>query len=342
MAPILISIGRILGGLLAALSLLALLLTGFMSFFITAMPGASYQGPFRPLSGAERAVSNHLERHVRALAGEIGERNIWRPGSMEAAAAYIREMLVRYGYEVGSQEFTAFGRTALNLEVAIPGISRPEEIVLVSAHYDTVLNSPGANDNGSGVAGLLELGRLLAAGRFTRSVRLVCFANEEDPFYSVGEMGSQHYAREARARGERIVAMLSLETMGFYTEAAASQQYPFPFAPFYPDRGNFIAFVGNLGSRTLVRQAIGLFRESTPFPSEGTAAPGWLTGIGWSDHRSFWEQGYPALMLTDTAPFRYPWYHTRLDLPEKIDYDRVARVVVGVSRVVAGLAGVEK
>lgn len=330
---------RFFAGLIGALPLAALLLITFMHFLVTAMPGTSYQGPFRPLTPTERTVRDHLRRHLRLLAGEIGQRNIWRPGSMQAAADYIQKTLARSGYQVRRQPFTASGRSVANLEVTLPGKIRPEEIVVVGAHYDTVRNSPGANDNGSGVAGLLELGRLLANEHFARTVRLVFFANEEAPFYFTGQMGSQHYAREARAHGERIVAMLSLETLGYYSEAARSQRYPFPFGFFYPDRGNFIAFVGNLRSRGLVRRAIGLFRESTPFPSEGTAAPGWFPGIGWSDHRSFWNQGYPALMLTDTALFRYPWYHSSRDLPEKIDDDRLARVIVGVSRVVAGLAG---
>ena len=325
--------------LAASLLLLVLLTATFMIFLVTAMPGSSYQGRFRPLTGTEREVSGGLRRHIQTLAGQLGERNVWRPGSMEAAAAMISTEIGRLGYQVREQELTGFGRKVANLEAIIPGVSRPDEIVLVGAHYDTVRNSPGANDNGSGVAGLIEIARLLAGRRFPRTVRLVFFADEEAPFYAAGEMGSQHYARAARARGKRIVAMLSLETMGYYSEAPGSQRYPFPFAAFYPDRGNFIAFVGNLGSRALIRMAIGIFRETTPFPSEGTAAPGWLPGIGWSDHRSFWNQGYPALMLTDTAPFRYPWYHTPLDLPQKIDYDRLARVIVGVGRVVEGLAG---
>jgi hypothetical protein len=330
--------GRILRGVIALLAVSALLLTLFIYFFVTNMPGSSYAGPFRPLTEAERQVSNHLERHIRTLAGHIGERNVWRPGSMESTADYIRQVLVGYGYEVASHEFETYGRTVSNLEAVLPGATRPEGIVVVGAHYDTVLNSPGANDNGSGIAGVLELARLFAGRRFPQTVRLVFFANEEAPFFYTSDMGSQRYARQARARGEKITAMLALETLGFYTEAGNSQQYPFPFSFFYPDQGNFIAFVGNLGSRNLVRQAIGLFRETTPFPSEGTAAPGWIAGVGWSDHRSFWQEGYPAIMLTDTAVFRYPHYHTPHDLPEHIDYGRLARVIMGIGMVVAGLA----
>jgi hypothetical protein len=334
-----IKLRRILGAVVALLAIPTLLLILFIILFVTNMPGSSYDGPFRPLTEAERQVSNRLERHIRTLAGIIGERNVWRPGSMEATADYIGRVLVDYGYEVLSHEFETYGRTVRNLEVVLPGASWPEGIVVVGAHYDTVLNSPGANDNGSGVAGVLELARLFAGRRFPLTVRLVFFANEEAPFFYTSDMGSQHYARQARGRGDRITAMLALETLGFYTDAGNSQQYPFPFHFLYPGQGNFVAFVGNLGSRDLVRQAIGLFRETTPFPSEGTAAPGWITGIGWSDHRSFWQEGYQAIMLTDTALFRYPYYHTPYDLPENIDYGRLARVTIGISMVVAGLAG---
>jgi hypothetical protein len=330
---------RILGGVFVLLAVPALLLILFIIFLVINMPGSSYDGPVRPLTEAERQVSNHLERHIRILAGNIGERNVWRPGSMESTVDYIRQVLAGYGYEVVSHEFETYGRTVRNLEAVLPGITRPEEIVVVGAHYDTVLNSPGANDNGSGVAGVLELARLFAGRRFPLTVRLVFFANEEAPFFYTSDMGSQRYASRARRQGEQIKAMLALETLGFYTEAGNSQQYPFPFNFFYPDQGNFVAFVGNLGSRNLVRQAIGLFRETTPFPSEGTAAPGWIAGIGWSDHRSFWQEGYQAIMLTDTALFRYPYYHTPYDLPENIDYGRLARVTIGIGRVVAGLAG---
>jgi hypothetical protein len=164
--------------------------------------------------------------------------------------------------------------------------------------------------------------------------------NEEPPFYLTGEMGSLVHARLARQRGEAIVAMLSIETVGYYTDAERSQHYPFPFGLLYPSQGNFVGFVGNLGSRGLVRRAIGAFRRAAAFPSEGLAAPAFIPGIGWSDHWSFWQQGYPAAMVTDTAVFRYGPYHTKADTPEKVSYDALARVVAGLERVVADLAGV--
>ncbi len=132
--------------------------------------------------------------------------------------------------------------------------------------------------------------------------------------------------------------MLSLETIGYYSDESDSQHYPFPFSLIYPNTGNFIGFIGNISSRQLVRKSIRSFRSHTPFPSEGVAAPGWITGIDWSDHWSFWEEGYPAIMVTDTALFRYEHYHTMKDTPDRVNYDRTARVVMGLTRVITELA----
>jgi hypothetical protein len=132
--------------------------------------------------------------------------------------------------------------------------------------------------------------------------------------------------------------MISLEMLGFYSDAPGSQKYPALLSLFYPSRGNFIAFVGNSESRDLVRRSTRSFRESAKFPSEGVAAPASLPGVGWSDQWSFWQQGYPAIMITDTAVFRYPYYHTPFDTTDKIDFEKMARVVDGVRNVVGSLA----
>ena len=150
-------------------------------------------------------------------------------------------------------------------------------------------------------------------------------------------MGSRVYARRSHERGERIVAMLSLETIGYYSEAKGSQKYPFPFGLLYPSRGNFIAFVGNTRSADLVRACIHRFRQEAQFPSEGAALPGAIEGVGWSDHWAFWQEDYPALMVTDTAPFRYPHYHSIEDTPDKLDYERLARVTEGLEKVIRSL-----
>jgi Zn-dependent M28 family amino/carboxypeptidase len=304
----------------------------------TKMVEKSYSGRFLPLSEQEKKISANLRGHVFMLAGEIGERNILLPQKLAAAAAYIEKVWQEQNFAVQRQEYAARDVESANLIIEIPGTSLPDQIVLVGAHYDTVPGSPGANDNGSGVASLLEISRLLAGIKPARTVRLVAFTNEEPPFFLRRNMGSRVYASRSRSLNENIVGMLSLETMGYYSEAPNSQEYPFPFSFFYPHTANFIGFVGNIRSRSLVRLSLATFRRTTQFPSEGTAAPEWFTGIGWSDHWSFWREGYRAIMITDTAFFRYAYYHTRQDTPEKIDYDRLARVTTGLSQVIVELA----
>ena len=301
------------------------------------MPGRSFAGPPPPLSEAEEASRVRLAADVAWLAGRIGERNYTRPAALDAAADYVATTLGGLGYEVEAQHFTVAGHAFRNLEVTVRGRRRPEEIVVVGGHYDSVVGTPGADDNATGVAAVLELARLLRDHPLDRTVRLVAFANEEPPFFQTEHMGSRVYAREAVRRGDRIVAMLSLETIGYYSSERGSQRYPPPLNLAYPDRGDFIGFVGNVRSRALVRRSIGAFRRSTPFPSEGVAAPSWVPGVFWSDHASFWREGIPAVMITDTAPFRNPHYHGRTDTPERIDSVKLTRVVHGVAEVVRAL-----
>jgi Zn-dependent M28 family amino/carboxypeptidase len=211
-------------------------------------------------------------------------------------------------------------------------------MLIVGAHYDSCPGAPGADDNATGLASLIEIARALHSAPAARTVRLVAFVNEEPPWFQTESMGSLVHARGCAARAENISAMIALETMGYYTDAPVSQRYPWPLNYLYPDVGNFIGFVSNSGSRALVRAAVSSFRENARFPSEGGAPPGAISGVGWSDHWSFWQIGVPAIMVTDTAPFRYPQYHHPDDLPDKVDFDRLSRVTAGLIRVVADLA----
>lgn len=324
-------------GLLLRVGLLLLLVFGGLMFF-TKMPGRSHQGPPPPPTREELALAERLRRHVTAIAEHIGERNLWHYPALNAAAQYIEDQLTGLGLQPRRQTYTVQGREVSNLEVEVTGKDPVEEVVVIGAHYDSVLGSPGANDNGSGVAALLELARLFADAPQPAAIRFVAFVNEEPPFYHTEQMGSVVYAQRAKNRKTPIRAMLSLETIGFFSDAPGSQQYPFPFGLLYPDQGNFIGFVGNVGSRALVREAVASFRRHAAFPSEGLAAPAWITGVGWSDHWAFWEAGYPAIMVTDTALFRYPHYHAASDLPDRLDYPRLARVVMGLAEVVRDLA----
>ncbi|HEY7547461.1 MAG TPA: M28 family peptidase [Blastocatellia bacterium] len=321
--------------LLARLGIIFAIIALLISFMI-AMPGRSYSGQFQSLSGDEAEIRDNLKTRVETLAGKIGERNLHRYESLKASEEYIRSSLASLGYQVAEQSYSVEGKEVKNLEVEIKGAS--EEIILIGAHYDSVRGSPGANDNATGVAAMIELARLFKNETPAKTIRFVAFVNEEPPYFQTEEMGSLVYARRSKQRGERIAAMLSLETIGCYSEQPRSQFYPAGFSWFYPDRGNFIGFVGNLSSRSLTRRAIKTFRDTTLFPSEGVAAPGWMTGVGWSDQWSFWQEGYDAVMITDTAIFRYRHYHKSADTPDKIDYDRAARVVAGIIRVIGDLA----
>ncbi len=302
------------------------------------MPGESFSGPLLPLSGEESATSVHLNRHLHCLAEVIGERNLWRYPALQAAADHIFDSFQSCGYAPATQEFRVEGKSVRNIEVRLPGTGQSSALV-VGAHYDTVPGSPGANDNATGVAAVLELARLLKHFHPKREIRFVAFVNEEQPFFATEGMGSWRYAKRCASRGERVSAMLSLETIGHYSDEPGTQHYPFPFGLFYPTRGNFIAFVGNLRSGMLVRKVVESFRHHARFPSEAVAAPGWMTGIGWSDHWAFWKAGYPAVMVTDTALFRYAEYHTRADTQEVVDVERMTRVVHGLAGVIRELAG---
>ncbi len=309
----------------------------FFVFWTTAMPGRSHRGPLPPLDDEQRRLAALLRRDVQFLAGEIGERNTSRPGTLDRAWSRLESELVEAGQVPKSQVYDVDGKRVANIEATREGTA-PSEIVVVGAHYDSAIWAVGADDNASGVAVLLELARAFARKTTRRTIRFVAFVNEEPPHFWNDSMGSLHYAKVCKERGDDIRAMLSLETLGYYRDEPGSQKYPPVVSWLYPDRGDFVGFVGNLSSRSLVRTAIGTFREAARFPSEGAALPSFVTGVGWSDHWAFWQVGYPALMVTDTAPFRNPNYHTQLDTPETLDYDRLARVTAGLVVVVGELA----
>lgn len=272
------------------------------------------------------------------LAGTIGERNLWRCDALDRAARYISAQFAGAGYTPAKQQFEVAKIPVSNVEAVLTGTDRAAEIVVAGAHYDTVAGCPGANDNGTGVAAVLELAQRFSGRPQARTIRFVAFVNEEPPFFKTPHMGSVVYANATKARGDRVTAMLSLETIGYYSDEKGSQQYPEPVASLYPDVGNFIGFVANLASAGLLSQARSAFERRTRFPLESVAAPDDVAGVGWSDHWSFWQTGYAAMMVTDTAPFRYPWYHTAEDTPEKIDYEKLAQVVDGIETVIESLA----
>ena len=299
------------------------------------MPGKNISQA-APLSPDEVALREELRADVQKLAGEIGERNMSHYAELNTAASFIEDSFSRAGLSPRRDSYEIRGQGCHNIEAEIRG-AKPG-IILIGAHYDSVLGSPGANDNGSGVAAMLALARRFAGKQTEHTLRFVAFVNEEPPYFISGEMGSLVYAKRCKARGDKIFAMISLETIGYFSDAPHSQVYPSKvLGAFYPKVGNFIGFVSNLRSQPLLRRVIALFREHAYVPSQGAALPWFVPGVSWSDQWSFWKNGYPGIMVTDTAPFRYPYYHSANDTPDKLDYDRFALVVSGMQKAIEGL-----
>lgn len=305
--------------------------------------------PTTTSAAATPDLAGRLRAHVSAIASN--EHNMGTPRALERAAVYIETALASAGYQPTRQEYTGGGQRVRNIEAAVGNVAkgkRPDRIFIVGAHYDSAPGAPGANDNGSGTAAVLELARLLKTVRpgAGTEVRFVFFVNEEPPWL-IGKMrseamGSMLHAAEMKRQGQNVQAALVLETMGYYTKSPNSQQLPAGLEGRYPSTGNFIAFVGTLASSNLVREALAAFREASAFPAEGLAAPAHTTGVTLSDHSSYNRYGYPALMITDTAFMRYPYYHTARDTPDKLDYESMARVVAGLAKTIAALAGAKQ
>ena len=317
-----------------------LLLLSLAVFYATSMPGASFAGELPPSTPELRELSTRLRRDVTVLAGDIGPRTAAHAARLAAARDYIATQLAPLQSASRRTQFEdlgAVGEHAQNISFEVSG-NGGQQIVVVGAHYDCIDTGPGANDNGSGVAATLELAARFAKTPAAARVRFVFFANEEPPYFKNPGMGSLLNAANAKQRGDAIVAMLSLETIGCYSDTPYSQHYPWPVGLLYPNRGNFLGFVGDLGARGLVRSAIGAFRKAEPFPSQGAALPATFPGVDWSDHWSFRQVGYPAIMLTDTALFRDRNYHLPSDTPDQLDYLRLARVTRGIESVVRQLA----
>ena len=292
--------------------------------YMTAMPGDSHPGPLPPLSHEGVELAKRLQRHVSELART--ERNV----DLERSAKYIEGAFAARGIAAESHWFESGGRRVRNVES--PGAAS----IVVGAHYDSVPGSPGADDNASGVAVMIELAGILEKEKL--GIRFVAFANEERPYFRSPEMGSWHSAKRSRERGEELRAMFALEMLGYYRDEPGSQRYPAPLGFFYPDRADFIGFVGDLGVRDLVHKAIASFRKHAAFPSQGVSAPPLVRGVDQSDHWAFRKHDYPAMMVTDTAFNRYPHYHLPSDTPEKLDYERLARVTLGLAGVIRELA----
>lgn len=294
------------------------------------------------LDARGREMASRLRDHIRAVASR--PHNLFFPDALDEAADYIEHTLREIGYQPSRQEFVCQGRTVCNIEAAIePDIPvAAVSTLVIGAHYDSPDDSPGANDNGTGVAALLEIARKLKARPLSQPnaqrIRLVFFVNEELPWGKTADMGSLRHAKSLKDAGERVSGMLALETLGHFSDAPGSQKFPFPFGLVYGNRGDFVAFVGMLRARSFVHAAVKAFRNVSPVPSIGGVAPRAIEGIDLSDHWAYDQMGFPAAMVTDTAPFRNPYYHQTYDTPDTVDYAMLARVTCGLTAMILSLA----
>lgn len=291
-------------------------------------------------SGEVLALRDELERDVRILSEDIGPRGTFAAKRYRLAEEFILAAVRRAGFEPQRQSWTTHGVECANIEVTIPGGARATEVLIVGAHYDSIEGCPAANDNGSGVAGLLAVLRRLAGQKLDRTVRVVFFANEEPPYFHLGEMVSQLYARRCRQVNDDVRGMFCLETIGCYSRSPGTQRWPGKaLSTLLPDTGDFVAFVGPTAARHFMRKCVRAFSAERAFSLLAAAVPPWLVReVEWSDHRGFLEVGFPGFMITDTALLRYDHYHRATDTAEKLDYLSMARVVQGVAGMIRRIA----
>lgn len=304
------------------------------------MPGQSFKGPLPGLSPEESSRRDFLSGHLDVLARQIGERNSNKYSALQKSADYITQQFEKFGYVPKFQEFEVNGQKYKNIEVELPGNDPDLAKVIVGAHYDSAIDSPGANDNASGVASLLELARSLYGKQNARTVKIVALVNGEAPFEATQNSGSYHYAQLAKSANAKIKGMLSLDEIGYFTDLPNSEKLPVSIFSYYPAEGNFVMVVADSQSANLCRSTVGEFRAHTKFPIEGIICQSSTNpqGMSGADHCEFWKAGYPAVMLTDTGADRYPNFHSQLDNSSQIDTDKLSRVVGGLKSVVSSLA----
>jgi len=298
--------------------------------------GTLYTNSSEELSVHQRRLRDEMQRDVEELSGNIGPRNAGDSlPKILAAEQWIVDRLKASGVEPRRDEIDLGGATVANIEATFVGAQRPDEIIVIGAHYDTVFGSPGANDNASGVALLLATAKRLREAPIGRTVRIVFFVNEEFPFSFGRQMGSKVYAERSRARGDDIVAMIAVDSIGYYTSTPGSQHYP-AFIGGLPSTGNFVAFGSNRENQQLVDRVVAIFQAQSRFPSIGVATDS--KSAGRSDHAPFWWQGYPALLISDTSEYRDPNYHRPTDTAENLNYNEMARFAEGFIKTIQVLA----
>jgi Zn-dependent M28 family amino/carboxypeptidase len=284
----------------------------------------------RPIGSRPPAVdASRLQAHVRHLSVDLHPRSYDQPRNLDLAARYIASAFEAAGASVTLQDVPVRGTSYRNVVARFGPGTGP--VMVIGAHYDSHARTPGADDNASGVAGLLELAVLLGRQPQARPIELVAYTLEEPPHFATDRMGSAWHARSLRATGREVRFMLSLEMIGYFSDRPGSQSYPVPgMASLYSDRGDFISLVGRLADFGFMRRLKAAMAGATDLPVHSINAPPSLEGIDFSDHRNYWQQGYPAVMVTDTAFLRTPNYHRAGDTLDKLDYGRMAKVVQAV------------
>jgi len=312
---------------------LILVTLAIVTWFWIAQPLFSQPRPAQMVS----VDAADLERDVRELSEQLVPRDQTHPSNLDRAAAYIRARLAETGGRLSEQPFTISGNTYRNVICSFGPESN--ERIIVGAHYDSYHEYAAADDNASGVGGLIELARLLSRANVPLQIDLVAYTLEEPPYFGTPHMGSVVHAESLRKDGIKVRAMISLEMIGYFSDAPDSQSFPVSLLrAFYPSQGNFIAVVGSWGEGGLARRVKRAMIGSSSLPVYSINAPRFVPGVDFSDHLSYWKAGYDALMITDTAFYRNHNYHTANDTPEKLDYRRMAMVVAGVYGAVMDLS----
>ena len=301
--------------------------------------GPARPAPLPPPTEEERALAERLRATVSHLALEVGERHAAEGWNLATATDDIARTLEKMGYEVRRQGLVAGQDVVVqNVEVHVSGGEHGGQTLVVGAHFDTSAGTPGADSDASGVAAVLELARAFRERKLERTVRFAFFTNEEAPHFQTDHMGSLVYAKDLATQGLDVVGMMSIDGIGAYSVEPGSARFPAELAPHYPTTGDFLAVVGNEPSRALLEEVTASMKKHATLPIVGSVLGADTPFAASSDQWAFWKVGMPAIMITDTGPFRYAHYHQKTDLPEHLDFDRMARVVLGLEQTLAELA----
>jgi len=307
-------------------------------FYFTQMPGKSPPASTARLTEEQKDASERMKETCETLAHQIGQRSTAKAANVLAAKEFLMGRLRKMGLRPAEKSFATRGYSGTNIEARVEGAGSRSEILVLGAHYDTEAYSPGAGDNASGCAMLLEIAHELAARPRDRTIEIVFFDFGSARFAGTDDAGAKFWVEDARRSGKRIAAMLAFDCVGTFKDAPKSQTGPFPLNLCYPSQGNFLLFAGDIGARKLVQACVSTMRANGGFPVEGITLPGVVPGISKSDHYAFRQNGWPAIVVTDTGPFRNPDDGQPSDTPDRLNYDRMAVAWTELVKLVEKLA----